>query len=879
MRSVRTLLFRLADFFFRERRERDLADEIEAHLQLHTEDNVRLGMNPEEARRAAVLKLGGIESVKEQYRDRRSLPWMESLRQDLRLSIRALCAAPGFTSIAVLTLAIGIGAVTSVFSVVDATLLKSLPYPQSNRIMTIARTSPQFDHPVPLSGADFLDYCARSRTFSQMAAYNAASFARTAKEGTVPVFGASVSPSFFSVLGIRPHIGRTFRQEEDRPGKNRVLILSDGLWQKWFGHQPRITGRSLVLNGENYTIIGVLPPHFHFEDLPEAQLWVPLVLRPDVNRGDHWLRAIGRLAPGASFKLAQAEMDMLAGQLQREHPQDDKDQGIIILPFQSWIAGINKDVVLTFFGAVLLVLLIACANVAGLILARSATRRKAFAMRAVLGATRWRIIRELISESILLSVAAGCAGIATAYTLTPLFRAQTFVYLPRAAEIAVDHRILLFALGVSILTGLVFGLTPALELSRVDLNDILKAGSSQTAMERRWSLRSILVVGEIALLPVLLISAGLLTRSLIRVLDTNPGYRTDHLLTFWLTLPQNRYLNNAAISQASEEILQEVARVPGVRSVALTTALPPYGWESDGGFLVLGHPGPDMQHAPDTFIDAVNANFFATLGLSLTRGRLFTEQDNRPDAAKVVVISRTLADRYFQGQDPLGQHMIFEGDDPKGIWTVVGVVADSRFFGWDHDTGVFTYFPYKAAGSSSHFAIAARTLGDPAALSAVVKKAVWSVDRDLPLLEMATMRQRMDRAFAPWRFDAAILAGFAALALLLVSIGIFGLLSYLVVQRTREIGVRMALGAKRQDILILMLKRSLILTLVGISVGLPCSLFAGFLLKSLLYGTKPFDVPVLIFAISVLLLMAIVAAFVPARAASSIDPMAALRVG
>ena len=610
-----------------------------------------------------------------------------------------------------------------------------------------------------------------------------------------------------------------------------------------------------------------MPGEFRFPGAPRLQVWTPLVLKYGVDRGVHSLYAIGRLAPDISVSQAQAEVDVIARQLQTEYAHDDADQGILVMPFQVWTVRGAKELVLIFFGAVAFVLLIACTNLAGLMLARAVSRSKSFAMRAALGAGRFRLVREMLTESALLALLGGAAGMVLAYALTLFFRTQDYIYLPSPDTIRVNGRILLFAVAVSLLTGILVGLAPALQVSRADLNAVLKGGGADIGREGRWSLRSVMVAGEIALSLVLLVGAALLTRSMIRALNTDPGYQTDHLLTFWLSPPQNRYPDHHALARMSQGVLERIGSVPGVQSVGLTTALPPSGWEDDGGFIVVKHPPQDIQHAPDTIIDAVSPGYFATMQIPLIKGRLLTERDNQQHAPKVVVISRSLADHYFGGEDPIGQQMRFEEDDQKNAWTVVGIVADTRFFGWDHDEGVFTYFPYQALGGQWHFAISIRTRVDPASVISRVKQAIWSVDKELPLLDTATMRQRLDDAFAPRRFNSALLGASVGVALLLATIGIFGLLSYVVSQKTREIGVRMALGACREDVLRLMLKRSLTLPLVGVGCGLPCSFLGALLLRGILYDTKPFDAPVFAIATGVMLGTAVIAAYIPARRA------------
>jgi macrolide transport system ATP-binding/permease protein len=861
----------------RRRVERELDDELRFHLEQQIAENLAAGMSAEEARYAARRSVGGVEQIKEECRDTRGVNLIEDLLQDFRYSVRALRRNSGFTTAAIVMLALGIGAVTAVFSVVDATLIRPLPFADAGRIVELARMSPRFDHPVPISGADFLDWRARSRTFAAMAAYDFSSFTRMTAAGPERVSVGRVSPTFFSVLGVRPALGRAFLPDEDQPTNAHVALLSFGAWQQWFGADAQSLGQNLLLNGESYTIAAVLPREFKFPGARDVQVWTPLALKAGVDRSNHWLYAIGKLPADVSLRQAQAGLDVVARQLQTEYPHEDADQGIVAVPFQGWTSAGAKDLVLIFFGAVTLVLLVVCTNVASLTLARAVSRSKSFAMRAALGAGRFRLIRELLTESVILALAGGALGIVLANVLTTFFRTQEFIYLPFPDAITVDGRALAFALALSVLTGMVFGLAPAVQVSRADLNEVLKGGGVDLGRERRWPLRSVLVVAETALSLVLLTGAALLVRSMIQILHTAPGYQTEHVLTFWLSPPAGRYPNDHALARLSESALDRIASIPGVRSVGLTTALPPSGWEDDGGFIVVKHPPQDIQHAPDTIVDAVSPGYLATMQIPLIRGRLLTERDNRPDAPKVVVISRSLADNYFAGEDPIGQQMRFEEDNQKNLWTVVGIVGDTRFFGWDHDEGVFTYFPYQALGGRSHFAISVRTAVDPASVTAQVKQAIWSADKELPLLDTATMRQRLDDAFAPRRFDSALLGAFAGVAVVLAAIGIFGLLSYVVSQRRREIGIRMALGASRQDVQRLMLKRAVMLTGVGIACGVPCSFLGALLLRGFLYDTKPFDVGAFAIAVGVMLAAGVIAAYIPARRAASLDPMRALR--
>ena len=863
------------------KRAADLERELRSDLELEEEERREGGQSPEEARNAARRAFGNTTLIREQTRETWGWTPFESFWQDIRYALRQLRRSPGFTLTVVLILALGIGAVTSVFSLVDATLLRPLPYKDGVRVMELTRTSPRFDHPVPVSGANFLDWRERSHTFNAMAAYGGTRMTRLGPSGPEIVHAMRVSSSFFSsVLEIAPEYGRDFRPFEDQPQNGRVVLLSHTVAEQWFGNARQAVGQDISLEGENFAVIGVLPKSFRFELSSNVDLWVPAVIRPGEHRGSNEWLVLGRLSPDVSLQRAQMEMNLIAGQLQKEFPKENEDQGIAIIPYLRWMnRGGNDRLVLIFFGAVLLVLLIAIANLAGLIVARSAARNKQMALHIALGASRTRLVRMLLTESLALSIMGGAAGVGIAYALTSIFRTKmSSIPLLRADLIHVDAPVLLFALVLSLGTGVLFGLGPALGASRPDLNSGLKeGGAGEVGRHSRSRTRSVLIVSEVALSLVLLASAGLLLRSMISALRTDPGYDPEHLLTFWLMPPEPRYPTADSLNRLYGQILENVNAIPGVQSAAISNTLPPMGNEVDGSFIVENHPPHDMRDTPNTVLDTISPMYFRAMGIRLIQGRLFTEQDNTPDASKVVIISHSLAQRYFAGEDPIGQHMKFDADAFAHVWVVVGVVADTRYFGWDHDDGVFSYFPYAALGGRDRIGIAVRTEINPTTVASSVEHAVWSVDGQLPLFDIAPMNRKLSDSFAPRRFNTALLGSFAGSAVFLAAIGIFGLLANLVARRTREIGVRMALGARREDVLRLMLAHSLSLTLSGICIGLPCALLAGKLLRGLLYNTRPMDPLMLLLAITVMFLVSGLASYLPARRAASIDPVQALR--
>jgi putative ABC transport system permease protein len=636
----------------------------------------------------------------------------------------------------------------------------------------------------------------------------------------------------------------------------------------------------LVLDNQSFTVIGVLPKTFRFELTSTADLWVPAVIRPEGNRASNEWLVLGRLSPRVSLSAAKTEMNLIAAQLQKEFPKEDSNQGIAIIPYLNWMNRAGNDrLFLIFFGAVILVLLIAVANLGGLIVARYADRGKQIALRIALGASRTRIIRMLLAESLAVTTMGGGAGVALAYVLTSIFRTRvSTIPLVRADLIHVDGPILIFALMISLGTGVLFGIGPALKASRPDLNGGLKeGGTAEAGRHSRIRTRSLLVVTEIALSLVLLASAGLLLRSMISELRTDPGYGPEHLLTFWIMPPQQRYPTDDSLDRLYDLILQNVAAIPSVQSAAISNTLPPMGNEVDGGFIVESHPPDNPNSAPITIDDAISPNYFSTMKIQVIQGRPFSEQDNRPAAPKTVIISRSFAKRYFTDENPIGQHIKFDVDGFTHSWVVIGVVADTRYFGWDHDDGIFSYFPYAALGGRDRIGIAVRSQMNPAVVTASVEHAVWSVDKELPLFDIAAMDRKLSDSFAPRRFNTALLGSFAAAAVILAAIGIFGLLANLVARQRREIGVRMALGARREDVLRGVLLHSLRLTLYGMSIGLPVAFVAAKALRGLLYNTQPIDPLMFSAAIAVIFSVSLAASHLPARRAASVDPMQALR--
>ena len=864
------------------KRDEELERELRSDLELEEEEQRENGHSPEEARYAARRAFGNATLIREHTHEAWGWAQYERLFQDVRFALRQLTRTPGFTLTAALLLCLGIGAVTTIFSLVNATLLHPLPYHGGQQLVELARTSPHFDHPVAVSGADFLDWRQRSHTFSAMAAYGGSRMTRyDPSSGPEMVHAMRVSPGFFSsVLQVRPQFGRDFRLDEDQPQSSRVVMLSHAVAERWFGNAGQAVGRIVTLDSQPFTVIGVLPESFRFELTSTADLWVPAAIHPDVNRGSNEWAVLGRVSEGVSMSQAQTEMSLIAMQFGKMFPKEDADQGIAVIPFLNWMnRGGNDRLALIFSAAVLLVLLICLANLAGLIVARYAEQEKQMALRIALGASRVRIIRMLLMENVMVSLLGGLAGVGLALALTSVFRARlSAVPLLRTDLIRIDGPTVVFALALSLLTAVLFGLWPAISASRPDLNMGFKqAGIAEAGHNGQSRSRSVLIAVEIALSLVLVTGAGLLLRSIISVLKTDPGYDPQQLLTFWMMPPQQRYPTGESLNGLYNAILEKVEAVPGVQSAAISNTLPPMGNEVDGAFVVENHPPHELKFAPTTILDAVSPGFFATMKIPVIHGRAFSDEDNRPASPKNVIISQSLALHYFPGENPIGQHMKFDADGWANSWTIIGVVADTRYFGWDHDEGIFCYFPFAVLGGRDRVGLAIRTETNPAGMTATVEQVVWSVDRELPLFDIASMNRKLSDSIAPRRFNTSLLVSFAFTAILLAGIGIFGLLANLVARRRREIGVRMALGAQRSDVVLGILAHSSRLSVCGIGAGLPMALLGGRALRGFLFGTKPVDPLILSLAAAIMFLVALLASYLPARRAASVDPVQELR--
>jgi len=817
---------------------------------------------------------------------------MESLLQDLRFGARMLLKNLGFTLIAVLTLALGIGANSAIFSVVNSVLLRQPPYPEPQRLVMVWSDRPQLQARTgmtefPVSAADFTDWRDQNQGFEQIAAFHSQSLNLTGG-GEPEVLGVvRASVNLFALLGVEVRHGRVFLPEEDQPGASRVAVLSDGLWQRRFGADPKIIGQTISLNNEPYTVVGVAPPDFQFPrkaELPagfgfprEVDLYIPLALTPEQrnNRGRHYLAVIARLKPQTGFEQAQAEMVGIAGRLERQYPDLNRNKSVRLVAFHQQVVGKARSGLLTLLGAVGFVLLIACANVANLLLARAAARQKEMAIRAALGAGRPRVIRQLLTESLLLATSAGALALLLAVWGVDLLRTILPDNLPGADEVGVDHRVFGFTLVVSLGAGILFGLIPALQASRTDINETLKEGGRSSGGGGHNRFRGLLVVAEIALALALLVGAGLMLRSFVRLMSVDPGLDPQNVLTMDIRLLRSKY---PPPQQAAffRQLLERLRALPGVQSVGAVYPLPLSGAEEGMGFGIEGRPPLPPGERRNAGPRWVSPDYFKALKIQLLKGRVFTEGDGS-DTPPVLVINEAMARQYWPNEDPIGSRVSFNSRDNQPIWReIVGVVKDVRHTALDKEPRPQMYFPFTQF-PSAFMTLVARTDGDPLGLVAAVRGEVQAIDRDQPISNIHTMEELVAGSVSQRRFNLLLLGVFAGVALLLAAVGIYGVMSHSVEQRRHEIGVRMALGAQTRDVQLLIIRRGMALALLGVALGLFASFALTRALKSLLFGVSATDP--LTFGVIALLLtaVALLACYIPARRATKVDPLTALR--
>ena len=807
---------------------------------------------------------------------------MSTLFQDMRYGIRMLMKRPVFTIVAVLTLALGIGANTAIFSVVNAVLLRPLPYPQADRIIQLwEKSEKEKVYTGSVSPHNFTDWRNQGQSFASMAAYRYAPFTLTGGDQPERLNGLMVSSDFLSVMGVQPVLGRDFLPEEDAPGRNRVVILSHGLWQRRFAENREMVGQTLTLNNESYTVVGIMPQGFKFPS--PVELWSPLGLDLSrINRGTHFLFTIGRLKPGVTVESARAEMETIARNLEQQYPDNNANLGINLVPLHKEIVGDAELGLWILLAAVLLVLLIACANVANLQLARASARQRETAIRTALGAGRWHLIRQFLTESLLLSVIGGGFGLLIALWGIDLLASLGQNDIPRLKEAGIDGRVLGFTALISLLTSLVFGFAPALQATRVNLSETLKDSDSRSvAGWRSQGLRSLLVVTEMSLSMVLLIGAGLLINSLLRLQNVDPGFKPQNALTMMLSLPRAKYGEPHSQAAFFQQVLQRISAIEGVAQAGAVTDLPFSGSRSRSSFAIEGR-SPDNESLPwIADVRMITPGYFSAMGIELLRGRDFTDRDAK-DGPGAVLINQTMAERFWPGEDALGKRIAMGSPEEialygKPVWReVVGIVGDIKHNRLVDANEPELYFSYLQMPAQS-MALVVRGTDDSRSLTGSIRSAVQSVDADQPISSIRMMDERLAQSISGERLNTWLLAAFATLALVLAAVGIYGVMSYTVTQSTREIGIRMALGASSSDVLTLIVGHGLKLTLLGVAIGVTGAWALTRLMSNLLYEVTATD-PLTFAGVSVLLtLVGLTACYLPARRATRVDPMVALR--
>ena len=872
--------------------ENEIVEELAQHLEEVYERSLKGGASEAEARQTALLELAGDHLLHDLQRSKkpfRETPIVENsgrdnlladFLHDLRFGLRMLLKNPSFTIVTVIALALGIGANTAIFSVVNTVLLRPLPYKDPERLVMVWEDASKTGHPRDTpTAANFVDWRNQNQVFEGMAAFTDESYNLTGAGEPERLEGIRVSADLFPLLGVEPQLGRVFTAAEDQPGSQRVVLLSYGLWQRRFGGDPSIAGKPLTLNGESYIVVGVMPARFQFPT-SDNQIWVPIAFTSQeaADREVHFLQVVARLKPGLTLPQAQAEMSTIATRLQQQYPETNVDVGAAVTSLHEHLVGDIKPALLILLGAVGLVLLIACANVANLLLARAAVRQKEIAVRVALGARRVRLIRQFLTESILLSTLGGVVGLVIAYAGLVLLRIFMPEEILRARDISIDLKVLGFTFFVSVATGVIFGLAPAIQAFRFKQSETLKEGGRDAATGGSGKrLRSLLVSAEVAISLVLLIGAGLLINSFLRLRNVDPGFRSDHLLTMKIVMPLSKYLDRPRRIAFYNDLLQRVQSLGGVRSVAITSNLPLYHQGNSMSVRIQGRPELPPAQQPVVVTRIVSPAYFDTMTIPVLSGRKFSDQDV-VTTPRVAVISETMARTFWPNEDPVGKRFgIGEIESDKDWINIIGVARDVRQIELAADPKPQAYLTYLQFGFFDPRDLVVKTDVDPASLAATVRNAVWEIDKDQPVSNIQTMEAILADSIAQQRFSMVLLAIFAGVALVLAAVGIYGVMSYSVAQRTREIGIRMALGAQTTAVLKLALGYGMKLVIIGIAIGLIAAFALTRVMSTLLFGVTATD-PITFTLISLLLIsVAALASYIPARRATKVNPIIALR--
>ena len=889
MRHLRALLLRSTGLFRREQGSRDFADEIESHLRMHIEDNLRSGMDAEQARRQALIKLGGMQQTKEQYRDRRTLPMLEMLWSDIRFGARVLWKSRVFAIVAVVTLALGIGGNAAIFSIVNGVLLNPLPFPQPERLVALHESKPNFTQGA-ISYLNFLDWQRDNHTFASMAVARRYAFILTGRGEAEQVQAEFVSGTFFPLLGVNPILGRTFTPAEEQGGAAPVALISEGLWQRKFGSSPAVLGQSMTLDGRDFTIIGVIPASFHLRlpsfrerDIyaPIRQWNNPLLMNRDAGLGVH---GIARLKPGVTLAQAQADMEQVTRNLAAAFPDADKGIGASIVPLKEQIVGDVRPFLLVLLAAVGFVLLLACVNVASLLLARSAGRRREFAVRTALGASRRRVVCQLLTESLLLGIVSGVIGLLVAAWGTHAALKLVPAALPRVDQIGLDFRVLAFTTLITLLSGTLFGLIPAWKTSQADPQTALKEGGRGVSGTHNRA-QSAFVVAEMAVALVLLIGAGLMVRSLARLANVDPGFNPRNVLTFGLSLPPSMMHATPEQTRAAvREVDEKLESTTGIKAVSQVWGALPMAGDDEQLFWLDGHPKPASETGMNWAIDyIVGPDYLKVMDIALRRGRFFTPQDDE-HSPLVAVVDEVFARKYFPGQDPIGKRIVM--NTSSRTLEIVGVVSHVKQWGLDSDDTqslrAQIYIPCMQMpddfiAMTPAVSVVVRYDGNLSPVFDAIRRNIRQMSSQQVIFGDQTMESLIADSIAQRRFAMILLGVFAVMALVLASVGIYGVIAYVVGQRTQEIGIRMALGAQRSNVLGLILWQGTRLALLGVAIGIAGAIALTRLMSDLLYGVTATDPATFTGVALLLIVVAMAACYLPARRAMRVNPVAALR--
>jgi putative ABC transport system permease protein len=883
MNWLREVARRLRMLVHRRQFDADLEEEMQLHLELRQQEQLESGMTADSARAAARRRFGNVTTLREKSHMAWGWEWFENLVQDVRYGLRMLHKNPSFASIAILTLALGIGANTAIFSIVDAVLLRPLPYSQPDRLVFLIEQRLREVRDISISLPDFEDWRAMNTVFDSIGAYRLANVVMTGRGEPENLQTREVTSDLFPTLGVQPIFGRGLTPDDDKVGAVPVVLLSDSFWSRKFGRDTNVIGQRLTLDGESYTIIGVVPTSRFHASWRATSLFSSLGRHEDefggpASRDSHpGIYAYARLRPGLALVQARTQMQGIAARLAKQYPQTNTDIAVSVDWLLSSVVGDVRPGLIVLLAAVGFVLLISCANVANLLLARAASRQREIAVRIALGAGRLRLMRQLLTENILVAIAGGAAGLIIAHWVTSVVVSSAPVSVPRIEDVSVDRWVLAYTLEISLLTGILFGMFPAWQLTRTDVNESIKEGGRSGSVSRgRKRVRSALIVSEIAISMVLLVGAGLMIKSLYRLLQADPGFDPALVLTAVFSLPDNQYKEPSKRRQFVRQLVDEISRTPGVQAAGLETPLLG-GWQA--GFIIEGRPLPKSGQSVSTDITRITPDSLQATRVRLIRGRYFTPQD-LDTAAQVCIIDTTLAQTAWPDEDPLGKRMAVraENNDPKKpIWmSVVGVVAHVKNYGVDRPSLVETYIPYTqdpVYGGS----LVVRSSVDPGSLAATIRAEMKSLDPDVPLSQVRELSSITDDNVAPRRFSVLLLSGFAALALLLAAVGIYGVMAFTVTQRSHEIGLRMALGAQPRQVLQLILSHGGKLTLIGIGLGFVAALSVTRLMTGLLFSVSATDPLTFAAVAAAFLLISLAACYIPARRAMRVDPMVALR--